>query len=108
MLMELFCEWFTGSFNNRDQVYADPRSARYVMARHERTAENEFYCSYYYQRAKFPYREMEFKMNYLDGDIHLVDHTGKKLVFSKDGSCFISSTQHRHNGKLYIFDCCLR
>jgi len=107
MLMDLFCEWFVGSFNNRQQTYDDPRSARYVMARHERTAENELYCSYYYNRSKFPYREMQFKMNYLDGDIHLTDLSGKKLIFVKDGSSFISNTEYRHNDKLYVFEAVL-
>ena len=107
MLMELFCDWFEGSFHNREQTYADPRSARYVMARHERSAENEFYCSYYYNRAKFPYREMLFKINSLDGDVHLTDSHGKKLIFVKDGSSFIANVDYRHNGKLYVFDAVL-
>jgi len=103
MLIDLFSEWFAGRFNNRRQTFADPRSAAYVIAHHERTFENQFRCSYYHHRAKSPYRVMLFDMNYHHGAIHLTDHKGSKLVFSNEGSSFIANSNKRINNKVYVY-----
>ena len=104
MLMELFCDWFIGNFHNREQIYDDPKSAQYIMARHEREGENEIYCAYTYHRSKYPYRELLFNVQYENGEIHLTDKlTRAHLRFKHEGSTFKASVEHRSGDKLYIY-----
>lgn len=108
MLMELFCDWFVGSFNNRSQAYGDPRSARYVIVQHEKTGVNEFYCAYTYHRSKTPYRELLLRASYENGDIHLTDLNSRAtMVFKHEGSTFNCSVEHRKDDKLYIYEAIL-
>lgn len=108
MLMELFCDWFEGQFNNRKQTLNKPREAQYVIARHERTAPCEFYCSYSYQKSRFPYRELDFLVQYSDGEVFLTDRiTRAHLKFKHEGSTFTCYTEHRTEEKLYIYQAVL-
>ena len=107
MLMELFCDWFCGSFNNRMQTFTHPKEARYVMARHDQIFENQIECSYYYHRNKTPYRQMLFDVKYQNGSVHLTDSTGKELVFKHRASSFIAETEHRIDNKIYVFSAVL-
>ena len=108
MLMELFCDWFEGQFNNRKQTYNNPREAQFVTARHERVSKYEFYCSYSYQKSRFPYRELDFAVQYHDGEIFLTDKiTRSHLVFKHEGSTFTSYTEHRTDDRLYIYQAIL-
>ena len=104
MLMELFCDWFEGQFNNRLQTLNNPREAERITARHERTSTYEFYCSYSIHNSKFPYREVLFTTNYFEGEVFLTDNvTGTSLNFKHIGSRFVCHTERRLNNKLYIY-----
>lgn len=105
MLMELFCEWFEGQFNNRQQALNNPREAQNIIARHERTSNFEFYCSYSVMNSKFPYRELLFNMRYGEGVVYLTDNiSGASLNFKHKGSTFVCHSEHRTKDKLYIYD----
>lgn len=104
MLMELFSDWFEGRFNNRQQALNNPREAQSIIARHERTDQYQFYCSYSIMGSKFPYRELEFDMKYGEGVVFLTDHiSGASLNFKHKGSTFLCHSEHRVKDKLYIY-----
>ena len=104
MLMELFCDWFEGQFNNRLQTLNNPREAQRIIARHERTSTHEFYCRYSLHNSKFPYRELLFNLKYGNGEVVLTDHiNGSSLNFKHVGSRFVCHTERRIDDKLYIY-----
>lgn len=107
MLMDLFFDWFCGSFNNRMQTFEYPKESRYVLARHERLYENLIECSYYYHRNKTPYRKVLFNVNYENGSVYLTDDTGKQVIFNHNASSFVSQTEHRVNNKVYVYNAVL-
>ena len=106
MLMDLFCEWFEGYFNNQEQAYNRPREAAYVTARHRRTYSNQFHCTYYRSKCKTPYREVFFDIINNDGEV-ILRSPSASLHFKVVHGSFVCQAEHTLNGKRYSFQATL-
>ena len=104
--LDIFCDWFTGSWNNRSQAYSNPRGQAYVLARHDRISETEFQCVYHYHREKTPYRDFTLSIHAIDNDIILRDRH-IKLVYSLYGGAYTCRFDETFDGKRYVFDAVL-
>ena len=91
--LDIFCDWFTGNWNNRKQAYSNPKGQAYVMARHEKISDREIQCVYNYHRDKTPYRDFTLSVNAIDSDIILKDKN-IELVYSLYGGVYTLSLIH--------------
>ena len=101
--LDIFCDWFTGRWNNRAQAHSNPRGQAYVMARHDRISDTEFRCVYHYHRDKTPYRDFTLSINGHDSDIILTDKE-TKLVYSLYNGVYTCHFDEVIKGKRYVFD----
>lgn len=102
LLLDIFCDWFEGSWSNRNQAYSNPKAAAYVIAKHTRTYENQFHCEYYYHKNKKPYREMYLDLHWHDSDIVLRNGPAT-MTFQVVHGSFICDTSHVIADKKYNF-----
>jgi len=93
-MTKLFCDWFEGKWSNRNQAYRCPRSAAYVHVEHRRLSENEFHCTYRYEKKKQPYRSFKVKIHHEDGHI-VVKNPEMDIVFRLENGCFVASTDQK-------------
>lgn len=107
MMFETFCDWYEGSWNNREQTYTNPREAAYVLASHKRVSENQFHCTYYHHRSKTPYRDLLLNVEHRD-NVVLLKNSMTTLPFKLEGGTYVCKTQVKRNGSLYVFEAYLR
>ncbi len=100
MELDLFCQWFEGTFDNWTQAASNPTKWAHIIVTHEKVDERKFLTKSRYNYTDKPYREQEVEVT---EPLILNDNTGILIVknpacdmifsFMKDGFYFEGASE---------------
>ena len=61
-MIDKFCEWFEGEFDNWTQAASNPTKWAHIIVKHEKIEEYKFHTSSRYSYMDTPYREQEVEV----------------------------------------------
>ena len=73
MELDLFCQWFEGTFDNWTQAASNPTKWAHIIVTHEKVDERKFLTKSRYNYTDKPYREQEVEVT---EPLILNDNTG--------------------------------
>tara|TARA_B100000902_G_scaffold98533_1_gene100969 strand:+ start:263 stop:742 length:480 start_codon:yes stop_codon:yes gene_type:complete len=95
MELDLFCQWFEGTFDNWTQASSNPTKWAHIIVEHKKLEGRKFYTSSRYSYMDKPYREQEVEVTqpHVLGDnvgIIIVKNPACDMIFSfvKDAMFF--------------------
>jgi len=62
MELDLFCQWFEGTFDNWHQASSNPTKWAHIIVTHEKVDDRKFLTKSRYNYTDKPYREMEVEV----------------------------------------------
>ena len=80
-MIDQFCDWFEGTFNNKIQAFTYPSRYAYIVVQHRKVSDGWFYGEQaYFNKLKKPYRQFLLNIKEEDGKIrvssyHIADKT---------------------------------
>lgn len=101
LMLDTFCTWFTGAWQNKRQAYGNPRGQAFVHVVHSRVSEYEFRCTYTYHKKKSPYRDFQVKVLHNDGII-VVKNPVTDINFKLQSGIFVTDSRVQVGHTLHI------
>jgi CpeT protein len=79
-MINKFCEWFEGEFNNQRQAFENPTRFAMIELFHERIEETKFHVRQQYMVDHIPYRESIIQVVELDEQTLILKNSRKDLT----------------------------
>ena len=100
MMLEVFLDWFTGSWNNREQAQSNPTLCNFIQVQHLPLSDNFVRCLYTYNKEKVPYRDVIVEVLQKDHLIY-VKNPIMDLHFRLQNGVFVTHESHpiHNNGR---------
>lgn len=90
-MIETFCEWFEGKFDNWEQASSNPSKWSHIYIVHEKISDRKFKTSSRYNYSQVPYREQIVTVRQ-DQDVIVVENPACDLVFMKLDDHFVGKS----------------
>ena len=90
-LLDRFCLWFEGEFDNWEQASSNPSSWAHIFLVHKKIGDRKFYTTSRYNYSNTPYREQEVTIEE-DHGIIIVNNPICNLHFSYNGHYFVGGS----------------
>lgn len=91
-LIDIFCDWFEGEFDNWKQASTNPSKWSHIFISHKRIANRKFLTNSRYNFSKEPYRQQEVEITFNHGQI-IVLNPICNIFFNYNGHHFIGESQ---------------
>ena len=92
-LIDTFCEWFEGEFDNWTQASSNPSKWSHIFVSHKKIGKRKFLTRSRYNFAKEPYREQEVTVESENGLI-IVYNPICNIIFNSNGNHFVGESQN--------------
>jgi len=89
-MIDKFCDWFEGEFDNWTQAASNPTKWAHIIVKHEKVGEYKFNTSSRYSYMKDPYREQTVDIEWSEfaPNIIIVNNPACNMVFTWTGMYF--------------------
>ena len=84
MELDLFCQWFEGTFDNWAQASSNPTKWAHIIVTHEKVDERKFLTKSRYNYTDKPYREQEVEIISPSHDLVIVQNPACDMLFTFD------------------------
>ena len=81
-LIDTFCEWFEGEFDNWTQAASNPTKWAHIIVKHEKISEYKYHTSSRYSYTDKPYREQTVDIEYVSPELIIVHNPACDMIFS--------------------------
>ena len=90
-LLDTFCEWFEGKFDNWEQASSNPSKWAHIYVIHKKIGDRQFETSSRYNYQTEPYRKQIVTVRQ-DDDLIIVENPACDLVFMKLEDHFVGKS----------------